>query len=683
MKITLKDGSVKEYASSMSIHEIAMDISEGLARATCAGLVNGEVKDVRTVLSEDCELSLLTASDAEGLRVLRHTTSHVLAQAVKNLYPEAKLAIGPAIDEGFYYDFESPSFSREDLDAIEAEMKKIIKAGAELKYFELPRAEAIKLMQDRNEPYKVELIEDLPEDAVISFYEQGDGFVDLCAGPHIKKISKNTIKAFKLISSSGAYWRGDEHNTMLTRIYGTTFPTKEELNTYLEELADRKNRDHNKLGREMDLFTTVDVIGQGLPLFMPKGTKIIQKMQRWIEDLEEYEWGYVRTRTPLMAKSTLYKISDHWYHYKDGMFVLNDIELSDEEAIRQGGRVVRGVEDLGSLEQDEDADSYALRPMTCPFQYYVYKARQKSYRDLPYRMGETSTLFRNEDSGEMHGLTRVRQFTISEGHLVCTPEQVDEEFKNCVRLAKYCLTTLGLQDDVTYRLSKWDPEHPDKYMGTADDWDHVENMMRDILDEIGLTYTEAAGEAAFYGPKLDIQAKNVYGKEDTMITIQLDGFIAERFDMYYIDKNGEKKRPYIIHRTSIGCYERTLAWLIEKYAGKLPTWLMPEQVRILPISEKYFDYADEVFKELRKHNVDVTVDYRAEKIGFKIREARMDKLPYMLVVGQNEAEDKTVSVRSRFAGDEGVKPLADFVSQICEEISTKAIRKEENTEANE
>ena len=516
----------------------------------------------------------------------------------------------------------------------------------------------------------------MPEDATISFYEQGDGFVDLCAGPHIMKISKSSIKAFKLISSSGAYWRGDEHNAMLTRVYGTAFGSKDELNAYLEELADRKNRDHNKLGREMDLFTTVDVIGQGLPLFMPKGTKIIQKMQRWIEDLEDYEWGYVRTRTPYMAKSTLYKISDHWYHYKDGMFVMNDIPLSDEEAKRQGARIVNGIEDLASLEQDEDANSYALRPMTCPFQYFVYKARQKSYRDLPYRMGETSTLFRNEDSGEMHGLTRVRQFTISEGHLVCTPEQVDEEFKNCVKLAKYCLTTLGLEEDVTYRMSKWDPENPDKYLGTAEDWDRVEGAMREILDEIGLEYTEEAGEAAFYGPKLDIQAKNVYGKEDTMITIQLDMFLSERYDMYYIDKDGEKKRPYIIHRTSIGCYERTLAWLIEKYAGKLPTWLCPEQVRILPISEKYFDYADEVFKELRKNGVDVTIDKRAEKIGFKIREARMDKLPYMLVVGQNEAEEHTVSVRSRFEGDEGVKPLQDFIHQICEEIRTKEIRKE-------
>ena len=678
MKITLKDGSVKEYSSAMSVYDIALDISEGLARAACAGRVNGEVVDLRTEISEDSDLEILTVSDPDGLRTLRHTTSHILAQAVKNLFPEAKLAIGPAIDEGFYYDFESKSFSREDLDAIEAEMKKIIKAGAPLKRFELPRAEAIKLMEEKGEPYKVELIRDLPEDAVISFYEQGDGFVDLCAGPHLMKISKSAIKAFKLISSSGAYWRGNEKNAMLTRIYGTAFASKDELEAYLAELAERKNRDHNKLGREMDIFTTVDVIGQGLPLFMPHGTKIIQKLQRWVEDMEDYEWGYVRTRTPYMAKSTLYKISDHWYHYKDGMFLMNEKELSEEEAKRQAEREVRGIEDFGSLEQDEDSDVYALRPMTCPFQYFVYKARPKSYRDLPYRMGETSTLFRNEDSGEMHGLTRVRQFTISEGHLVCTPEQIDEEFKNCVNLAKHCLTTLGLENDVTYRMSKWDPENPDKYLGTADDWNRVEDAMRNILDEIGLEYTEEAGEAAFYGPKLDIQAKNVYGKEDTMITIQLDMFLAERYDMEYTDRDGEKKRPYIIHRTSMGCYERTLAWMIEKYAGKLPTWLMPEQVRILPISDKYIDYADEVMAELKKRGVrDVTIDDRSEKIGFKIREARLQLIPYMLVVGEKERDDKTVSVRSRFAGDEGVKPLTEFIDQIKDEIDNKIIRKEE------
>ena len=534
-------------------------------------------------------------------------------------------------------------------------MKKIIKKGDRLERYTLSKDEAIKLMTERDEPYKVEMIKEHPDTDELSFYQQGD-FIEFCAGPHL--MSTKPIKAFKLTSSSGAYWRGDEHNKMLTRIYGTAYTKKADLEEYLEYLADIKNRDHNKLGRDMDLFTTVDVIGQGLPLFMPKGTKMIQKLQRWIEDLEDNEWGYVRTRTPLMAKSDLYKISDHWGHYKEGMFILGE---DDED---ENGNSVSG------------RDIFALRPMTCPFQYYVYKARQKSYRDLPYRMGETSTLFRNEDSGEMHGLTRVRQFTISEGHLVCTPEQIADEFKNCVRLAKYCLETLGLEEDVTYRMSKWDPEHPDKYLGDAAEWDRVEGAMREILDDIGMDYTEEAGEAAFYGPKLDIQAKNVYGKEDTMITIQLDMFLSERFDMYYIDQNGEKKRPYIIHRTSLGCYERTLAWLIEKYAGKFPTWLCPEQVRVLPISDKYMDYAESVLAELKKNGIDATVDGRSEKIGYKIREARMDKLPYMLVVGGKEEEAGLVSVRSRFAGDEGQKPLADFINDICQEIRTKEIRKE-------
>ena len=567
-----------------------------------------------------------------------------------------------------------PPLSREDLDKIEKEMKKIIKKGDRLEYFTLPREEAIQMMKDREEPYKVELIEDLPEGETISFYQQGD-FIELCAGPHL--MSTKQIKAFKLTSSSGAYWRGDEHNKMLTRIYGTAYTKKADLEEYLEYLADIKNRDHNRLGREMDLFTTVDVVGQGLPLFMPNGTKMIQKLQRWIEDLEDYEWGYVRTRTPLMAKSTLYKFSDHWDHYKDGMFLLGYDNLEDLNNAEDASREIHGVQDLKMIENDADSDVYALRPMTCPFQYYVYKARQKSYRDLPYRMAETSTLFRNEDSGEMHGLTRVRQFTISEGHLVCTPEQIDEEFKNCVRLAKYCLTTLGLEEDVTYRMSKWDPENSEKYLGTAEDWNRVEDAMRTILDEIGLDYTEATGEAAFYGPKLDIQAKNVYGKEDTMITIQLDMFLAERYDMYYIDKDGSKKRPYIIHRTSIGCYERTLAWLIEKYAGNFPTWLCPEQVRILPISDKYDDYAEKVFRELRRNGVDVHVDHSTERIGYKIRKAQMEKIPYMLVLGAKEEEENAVSVRSRFAGDEGSKPLSEFVRQIVEEIETKAIRKKE------
>lgn len=645
MKITLKDGSVKEYAESKSIIEIAADISEGLARAACAGLVNGKVEDLRTVLDGDCELAILTARDKEGLTVVRHTASHVLAQAMKHVFPEAKLAIGPSIDTGFYYDFEHEPFSREDLDKLEAEMKKIIKQGEKLERFTLPRQEAIAFMEEKGEPYKVELIQDLPEDAEISFYKQGD-FTDLCAGPHL--MSTKGIKAFKLTSSSGAYWRGDSNRTMLQRIYGTAFNTKEELAEYLEYLDNIKNRDHNKLGRDMELFATVDVIGQGLPLLMPKGAKMIQTLQRWIED-EEEKRGYMRTKTPLMAKKDLYIISDHWNHYKEGMFVLGDEEKEEEV--------------------------FALRPMTCPFQYYVYKQSQKSYRDLPCRYGETSTLFRNEDSGEMHGLTRVRQFTISEGHLIVRPDQIEEEFRGCVDLAKYCLTTLGLEEDVTYRLSKWDPNNKDKYLGDEETWDYVQNMMRDILHHIGIEFTEEDGEAAFYGPKLDIQAKNVYGKEDTMITIQLDMFLAERFDMTYIDANGEKKRPYIIHRTSMGCYERTLAWLIEKYEGKFPTWLCPEQVRVLPISEKYEEYAQKVNAALKENGILSTVDSRSEKIGYKIRQARLDKLPYMLVVGQKEEEDGTVSVRSRFAGDEGVKPLDTFIDDICREIRTKEIRK--------
>ena len=659
MKITLKDGSFKEYDAAMSAIDVAKDISEGLARVACVAEIDGKVVDLRTMIDTDCTLNILTFDSEEGKKAYRHTCAHVMAEAVKTLYPDAKLTIGPAIDNGFYYDFDMPSLTREDLDAIEKQMKKIIKKGDKLEYFTLSKDEAIRLMTERDEPYKVEMIKEHGDDETLSFYQQGD-FIEFCAGPHL--MSTKQIKAFKLTSSSGAYWRGDEKNKMLTRIYGTAYNKKADLEEYLEYLADIKNRDHNKLGREMDLFTTVDVIGQGLPLFMPKGTKMIQKLQRWIEDLEDNEWGYVRTRTPLMAKSDLYKISDHWGHYKEGMFILGEDD-EDEE-----GNSISGN------------DIFALRPMTCPFQYYVYKARQKSYRDLPYRMGETSTLFRNEDSGEMHGLTRVRQFTISEGHLVCMPEQIADEFKNCVNLAKYCLETLGLEEDVTYRMSKWDPENPDKYLGDAAEWDRVEGAMREILDDIGLEYTEEAGEAAFYGPKLDIQAKNVYGKEDTMITIQLDMFLAERFDMYYIDQNGDKKRPYIIHRTSLGCYERTLAWLIEKYAGKFPTWLCPEQVRVLPISEKYADYAEKVLAELKKNGIDATVDNRSEKIGYKIREARLDKLPYMLVVGAKEEEENKVSVRSRFAGDEGVKDLSQFIDDICKEIRTKEIRKEEPQE---
>ena len=651
MKITLKDGSVKEYESKKSIIDIAKDISEGLARNVVAGEVNGVMHDLRDELEADCELNLITLKDRGALPVIRHSASHVLAEAVKSVFPDAKLAIGPSIAEGFYYDFDHEPFSREDLDKLEAEMKKIIKEGAHIEKFELPREEAIKFMEEKNEPYKVELIKDLPEGEKISFYKQGD-FTDLCAGPHLQRTKD--IKAFKLISSSMAYWRGDSNKAKLQRIYGTAYNSKEELEAHLKHLEDIKLRDHNKLGREMELFTTVDVVGQGLPLMLPKGTKMIQKLQRWIEDLEDNEWGYVRTKTPLMAKSDLYKISGHWDHYQDGMFILGDPQ--------------------------HDGEILALRPMTCPFQYYVYKNTQKSYRDLPYRMGETSTLFRNEDSGEMHGLTRVRQFTISEGHNVIRPDQAEEELQSCLNLAIYVLETLGLRDDVTFRLSKWDKNNKEKYLGDEAYWEGTQAAFRNILVEKGLPFTEADGEAAFYGPKIDIQAKNVYGKEDTMITIQLDAAIAENFDLYYIDQNGAKVRPYIVHRTSLGCYERTLAWLIEKYAGKFPTWLCPEQVRILPISDKYADYANSVLKELKKNGVDATVDTRTEKIGFKIRDARLSRLPYMLVVGEKEEAEGSVSVRSRFAGDEGSKKLSDFVDMICKEIRTKEIRKEEVTE---
>ncbi len=653
MKITLKDGSVKEYSEAKSVFEIAKDISEGLARMACAGEVNGEIVDLRTTIHEDADLNIVTANDKAGLTVIRHTAAHVMAEAVKRLFPSAKVTIGPAIEDGFYYDFDTEPFSREDLDKIEAEMKKIIKEGHEISRFTLPKEEAIRFMEERDEPFKVELIQELPEDAVISFYDQG-GFVDLCAGPHL--MSTKGIKAYKLISSSMAYWRGDSDKARLQRIYGTAFNKKEELKAHLEKLEDAKKRDHNRLGREMGLFTTVDVIGQGLPLFTPKGTKMIMKLQRWIEDLEEKEWGYVRTRTPLMAKSDLYKLSGHWDHYKEGMFVLGD--------------------------EETDREVFALRPMTCPFQYYVYKNEQHSYRDLPYRMGETSTLFRAEDSGEMHGLTRVRQFTISEGHLIVRPDQMVEEFKGCLALAKYCLKTLGVEEDVTYHLSKWDPDNRAKYIGEPQVWEETEQHMRDILNELDIAFVEDVGEAAFYGPKVDINARNVYGKDDTMITIQWDALLSEQFDMYYIDQNGDKVRPYIIHRTSLGCYERTLAWLIEKYAGKFPTWLCAEQVRVLPISEKYEGYAESVRRELAKNGIDVTVDNRSEKIGFKIREARLDKLPYMLVVGQKEEEEQTVSVRSRFAGDEGSRPLSEFISDIRKEIDSKEIRKEEEAGKN-
>ena len=647
MKVILKDGSSKEYENSMAVIDIARDISEGLARVACAAELDGKVVDLRTVVDGEHELNILTFDSEEGKRAFRHTASHVLAQAVKRLYPQAKCTIGPSIEDGFYYDFDMESLDRAALDALEKEMKKIVKEGASIERFTLPREEAIKLMQEKDEPYKVELIEDLPEGEEISFYQMGE-FVDLCAGPHL--MTTKPLKAMKLTSSSGAYWRGSEKNKMLTRIYGTAYTKKADLDAHLEHLEEIKKRDHNKLGRELELFTTVDVIGQGLPLIMPNGVKVIQKMQRWIED-EETRRGYMRTKTPLMAKSDLYKISGHWDHYKEGMFVLGD--------------------------EEKDKEVFALRPMTCPFQYYVYKASQNSYRDLPCRYGETSTLFRNEDSGEMHGLTRVRQFTISEGHLIVRPDQMVKEFKDCIALAQYCLQVLGLEEDVTYHLSKWDPENKEKYIGDAEVWEETEGHIRQMLQELNIEFSEDVGEAAFYGPKVDINAKNVYGKEDTMITIQWDALLAEQFDMYYIDEKGEKKRPYIIHRTSVGCYERTLAWLIEKYAGAFPTWLAPEQVRVLPISEKYIDYAKKVEEQLKANDIDCSLDNRSEKIGYKIREARLKKIPYMLVVGQKEEEEGVVSVRSRFKGDEGQRSLEAFIDDICKEIRTKEIRKVE------
>ena len=646
INITLKDGSSKQYESGVTVLDIAKDLSEGLARNACCGKINGEVVDLRKPVSEDCELEICTFDSPEGKKAFRHTASHVMAQAVKRLYPEAKLAIGPATDEGFYYDFDREPFTQEEFAEIEKEMKKIVKENIPLEYFELPRADAIKLMEEAGEPYKVELINDLPEDAVISFYKQGD-FTDLCAGPHL--LSTKPIKAFKITNeagSSGAYWRGNEKNKMLARIYATAFTKASDLEEYLAQREEAKKRDHNKLGRELGIFTTTDVIGQGLPLLMPKGTKIIQTLQRFIEDEEERR-GYVRTKTPLMAKSDLYKISGHWDHYKDGMFVLGD--------------------------EEKDSEVYALRPMTCPFQYYVYKATQHSYRDLPYRMGETSTLFRNESSGEMHGLIRVRQFTISEGHLILRPDQLEEEFKNCLQLANDMLTTLGLIEDVSYRFSQWDPNNREKYIGTPEQWDEAQGAMKKILDHLGVDYKIGIGEAAFYGPKLDIQIKNVFGKEDTLITIQIDQMLAEQFDMYYIDKDGQKKRPYIIHRTSIGCYERTLALLIEKYAGHFPTWLAPVQVKVLPISEKYQDYADKVYNEFKDAGLLVEMDDRAEKIGYKIREARNERVPYIVIVGEKEAETNTVSVRCK-AEDLGSYEIDKFIAEIKEEIKNKTKR---------
>ena len=592
------------------------------------------------------EENLYTFENEAYRKTYWHTCSHVMAQAVKRLYPQVKLAIGPSIDSGWYYDFDADfSFTQEHLDAIEAEMKKICKEKLPLVRSEKPRAEAVAYMESLDEPYKVELINDLPEDAVISFYTQGE-FTDLCAGPHLDSTGRIKANAFKLTQCCGAYWRGDSKRKMLQRIYGIAFPKKEELDEYLQKQEEARRRDHNKLGRELEYFTTVDVIGQGLPILLPKGARVIQTLQRWVED-EEEKRGYLLTKTPLLAKRELYKISGHWDHYLDGMFVLGD-------------------------PHDETKECFALRPMTCPFQYQVYLNRARSYRDLPMRLGETSTLFRNEDSGEMHGLIRVRQFTISEGHIVLRPDQLEEEFKRCLDLAKYCLGTVGLLEDCTFRFSQWDPANPNnKYEGTAEQWNEAQEIMGRILDDLGVKYTVGIDEAAFYGPKLDIQYKNVFGKEDTLVTIQIDMLLAERFGMEYTDQNGQKVRPYIIHRTSLGCYERTLAYLIEKYAGALPLWMMPTQVRVLPITDRAHDYAQEIVDRLRDAGIRAESDYRSEKLGYKIREAQMQKIPYMLVVGDRDMENQTVSVRTRAGVDLGARSVDEFRTKCRAEIDTK------------
>ena len=593
------------------------------------------------------EETLFTFENPEYRKTYWHTCSHIMAQAIKRLWPEVQLAIGPAIDEGWYYDFDAPfSFTPEHLTQIEAEMKKICKERIRIERSEKPRAEAIAYMEGKNEPYKVELINDLPEDAVISFYTQGE-FTDLCAGPHLDHTGRVKHNGFKLTKSCGAYWRGDSKRKMLQRIYGIAFPSKDELDEYLKKQEEALKRDHNKLGRELEYFTTVDVIGQGLPILLPKGARVIQTLQRWVED-EEQKRGYLLTKTPLMAKSDLYKISGHWDHYLDGMFVLGD-------------------------PNDESKECFALRPMTCPFQYQVFLNRARSYRDLPMRLGETSTLFRNEDSGEMHGLIRLRQFTISEGHLILRPDQLEDEFRGCLELAKYCLDTVGMLDDCTFRFSQWDPANPkNKYEGTAEQWETAQAVMKQILDDLGVQYTIGFDEAAFYGPKLDIQYKNVFGKEDTIVTIQIDMLLAERFGMEYTDADGQKKRPYIIHRTSLGCYERTLAYLIEKYAGALPLWMMPTQVKVMPITDRAHEYAQKLVEDLNNVNIHAEGDYRSEKLGYKIREAQMQKIPYMLVVGDRDMENGTVSVRTRKGDDLGAMTPDAFMSKCLMEIASKS-----------
>ena len=646
IKVTLKDNVVKEFNDGINAFEIAKSFGGGFYKNVCAARINGENCDLRTVLKDGDSLELLTFDDEYGRWTFRHTASHILAQAVKRLFPQAKLAIGPAVDDGFYYDFDiDEKFTPDDLKKIEDEMKKIVKEDLEINRFSLSKADAAQKFEAENEPYKVELAEGIADGEEISFYSQGD-FTDLCAGAHL--MSTGLVKAFKLTSATGAYWRGDSSKKMLCRVYGTAFPKASQLEEHLTMLEEAKKRDHNKLGRELEIFTTVDSIGQGLPIMLPKGTKILQILQRFVEDEEERR-GWLRTKTPLMAKSDLYKISGHWDHYLDGMFVLGD-------------------------PNDESKECFALRPMTCPFQYQAYLNRARSYRDLPLRYGETSTLFRNEESGEMHGLIRVRQFTISEGHLICTPEQLEDEFKGSLELAIYMLKTLGLYEDVSYRFSQWDPNDRDKYIGTPEQWNEAQDMMGKILDHLEIPYKVGVGEAAFYGPKLDIQIKNVYGKEDTLITIQIDQMLAEKFGMEYVDRDGQKKNPYIIHRTSIGCYERTLALLIEKYAGAFPMWLAPTQVRILPIADRHLDYAYSVKKQLEARGMRVELDDRNEKIGYKIREARLQKLPYMLVIGDSEVEAGAVAVRKRGEdGDLGAMKTEDFIARAVEEIDTKVI----------
>ncbi len=631
-----------QFDAPLTVYDAAK-AAELANRAVLAAKLNGKVVALTEEITGDADVQLLTFADEEGRHVFNHTASHILAQAVKRLYPATKLTIGPAIEDGFYYDFDSETpFSTEMLAALEAEMKKIVKENLHIERFELPREEAIRLMEEKGEPYKVQLIEELPEDAVISFYRQGE-FTDLCAGPHL--FSTGAVKAVKLTQCTGAYWKGDQKNKVLQRVYGTAFPSKEELHEHLARLEEARKRDHNKIGRELEYFTTVDVIGQGLPILLPKGARTIQVLQRWIED-EEQKRGYLLTKTPYMAKRELYKISGHWDHYLDGMFVLGD-------------------------PNDETKECFALRPMTCPFQYQVFLNRARSYRDLPMRLGETSTLFRNEDSGEMHGLIRVRQFTISEGHLILRPDQLEDEFRGCLELAKYVLDTVGMLEDCTFRFSQWDPNNRAKYIGTEEQWNEAQDVMKRILDDLGVKYKIGIGEAAFYGPKLDIQYKNVFGKEDTIVTIQIDQLLAEQFGMEYTDRDGKKVRPYIIHRTSLGCYERTLAYLLEKYAGALPTWMAPVQVRVLPIGDEHFDYAYAVKAKLEAAGIRTEVDDHNETIGKKIRNAQLEKLPYMLIIGDKETAEGTVSVRSRKDGDTGAVPVDAFLADILKEVAEK------------